>query len=63
MNNNVCPKCKGFGFIIAKKITEGGYEYEFYKDCDCKKQPKVEHNNPFNEEKEKETDGVKDSTP
>ena len=35
MANKVCPICKGERFIKVKQSNEHGYEYEFYKRCEC----------------------------
>lgn len=53
----VCPICKGEKFIKTRKLVMSGFEYQFYRECEClnPKKTKTTHKNPFEkEEGEKE---------
>ena len=54
----VCPICNGFGMVKTSTKVEAGFEYEFYKECECRKKPKVTNENPFEEGEE---NGIKNS--
>lgn len=55
MEEKICPICKGEKFIKTRRVNISGFEYVFYKECEClnPKKPKVQHDNPFEKEEEK----------